>query len=53
MTMLTKQDILEQREQAQEDVLCILEEKPEHIKTSVCQVIVDRMNVLLAKLEAQ
>lgn len=52
--ILTKRDIIEQREQAQEDLLCILDctdRITDKTLTDVCQVIVNRMNVLIAKLE--
>lgn len=49
---ITKQDIELQREQAQEDVRCILDSL-NHDPTvdHVCQVIVDRFNTLRDKLE--
>lgn len=49
--MLTKQDIAEQREQAQEDIRCILDGLDDDIVDNVCQVIVDRMNILRDKNE--
>ncbi len=47
--MLTAKDIIEQREQIQEDLLCILEGIDEDILENVCQVIVDRLNILIEK----
>jgi len=35
-----------QREQAQQDILCILYELEEEVLDNVCQVIVDRFNVV-------
>jgi len=46
--LITKQQIEEQREQAQQDILCILDGSDQDILDNVCQVIVDRFNLLLA-----
>ena len=48
---ITKQDLEEQREQIQNDLQCVLDGLDEELIDAVCQVIVDRMNVLLTKLE--
>ncbi len=45
MSLTTKQ-IEEQREQAQEDIRCILDGLDDDVITNACQVIVDRMNIL-------
>ena len=50
---ITKKDLEEQREQIQEDLHCVLDGAPEELMTDVCQVIVDRMNVLIAKLDKE
>ena len=50
--MITAKDIDEQCEQAQEDILCILDGiDDQQILAHVCQVIVDRMNILKKKLD--
>ena len=59
--MITKQDLIEQREQMQEDLLCLLDGlKDPHVildglnsnlEAAGCQVIVDGMNLLIAKEE--
>jgi len=49
--MLTEQDILDQKELAQDDVTCILDGLDQDIVDNVCQVIVDRMNILISKLK--
>lgn len=53
---LTKQDLLEQREQIQEDLDCILDSFglvsiDNGILTNACQMICDRFQILLNKLE--
>ena len=53
---LTKKDIVEQREQAQEDIRCILDGTDritDGTTDNICQVVVDKMNILIAKLEAK
>lgn len=45
--MVTREDIVLQREQCQEDVLCVLDGLEDDVLDRVCQVIVDRFNVLL------
>jgi len=49
--LLTKKDIELQREQAQEDVRCILDGLDDQTMDNVCQLIVDRFNILRDKLE--
>lgn len=40
-----------QREQAQEDVMCILDGLDDKTISLVCQVIVDRMNIVLTEIK--
>jgi len=51
--MVTKKDVILQREQAQEDILCILDSLPidQTVIDNVCQVIVDRFNALITESE--
>lgn len=49
--MLTKQDLLEQREQMQEDARCILDGIEDLFMDNLCQMIVDRMNILINQLD--
>jgi hypothetical protein len=49
--ILTRKDIEEQREQMQEDVDCILDGLDDKVIELVCQVIVDRCNILIDKGE--
>ena len=44
-------EIIKQREQAQEDVRCILDGLEQVYIDRVCQVIVDRFNLILSKGE--
>jgi hypothetical protein len=48
-TPLTEQDLLDQREQIQNDLICILEGIDQKILDNVCQVIVDRFKILINK----
>ena len=48
---ITVSDIELQREQAQNDILCILDGLDNTFLDNVCQVIVDRFNILKSKLE--
>jgi len=50
--MITKQDLLDAREQIQEDLDCVLDgiEDYDRILTNADQVIVDRFKVLFSKL---
>jgi hypothetical protein len=49
--MITRQDLLNLREQLQEDLLCILDETldGEHFQTDICQAVVNRLKPLLEK----
>jgi hypothetical protein len=53
--MLTKQDLLNQREQIQEDLMSILDgiEDEDRIVNNACQMVVLRMNILISKLESK
>lgn len=50
--MLVKQDLLEAREQIQEDLDCILDgiEDYDRILTNADQAVVDRFEILLSRL---
>ena len=48
---LTKQDLLDQQEQMQEDLMCVLDGLEERVITNACQVVVDRVNILIEKFE--
>jgi hypothetical protein len=51
---LTKKDIVEQREQAQEDIRTIMDgtdRVTDKTVSDLCQVVVDKMNIIIAKLE--
>jgi hypothetical protein len=45
--MITKQDLLDQREQMQEDARCILDGIDDSFMDNLCGMIVDRMNILI------
>lgn len=47
--MLTKQDILDQRELTQDDLISVLDGLEQEFITRICQVIVDRFQILLDK----
>jgi hypothetical protein len=49
--MITKQDLLELREQLQEDCLCVLDGIKNDTISNICQTIVDRLKPLLTKVE--
>jgi hypothetical protein len=49
---MTKQDLIEQREQIQEDISCILDGIDNEILDYVCQVIDDRFEILLDQLNS-
>ena len=51
--MITKQDLLDQRELIQNDLQCVLDGLDEDIIDNACQVIVDRVQILLDKLETE
>jgi hypothetical protein len=46
--IFTRQQMLIQREQMQHDIDCILEGMDDKVVDLVCQVIVDRFNILIA-----
>lgn len=50
-TNLTKQDLLDQRESMQEDLMTILDGADEIIIRGACQIVVDRINILITKFE--
>lgn len=50
-TKLTKQDFLDQRESMQEDLMTLLDGADEIIITGACQIVVDRINILITKFE--
>ena len=45
--MTTEQDIIDQREQAQNDIRCVLDGFEEKTIDNVCQVVIERFNNLL------
>jgi hypothetical protein len=47
--MLTKKDIEDQRELIQNDLACILDGLDLDVLNRVCQVVVDRMEILIEK----
>lgn len=47
---LTEKDLRSQCELIQDDLLCILEGLDNQVLDNVCQVIVDRINILKEKL---
>jgi len=49
--MITKQDLLEAREQIQEDLMCLLDGWGEQTISDSCQIVVDNFKTLLVKLE--
>lgn len=58
--MITTNDLLEQREQMQNDIMCIAESQLEgtlndedyqQVLDDLCQVVVDKMNILIDKLD--
>ena len=48
-----KDKIIQQREQLQEDLRCILDGVDDSFLDNVCQVVVDRMNILVAEVDAK
>jgi hypothetical protein len=48
--LITQKDIEEQREQSQNDILTILDGLEQTYLDKVCDVVVDRFNILLHKL---
>ena len=51
--VLLIKDIEEQRENMQNDIMCILEGIENKTLDNVCEVIVDRCNILISKLEGK
>jgi hypothetical protein len=49
--MLTRQDLLDQRELIQNDLDCVLDGLDEEFVTRAMQVVVDRFQILLTKFE--
>jgi hypothetical protein len=47
---ITAQDLLLQREQIQEDLLCVLDGQPDAITESACQTVVNGFKKLIDKL---
>ena len=50
---MNRKDIIEQREQMQNDILCILDGLDDEVLDDVCEVISDRMGILMTKYEAR
>jgi hypothetical protein len=48
--MITKQDLLDAREQMQEDLMCLLGDESDSV-CNACQIIVDRMKPLIEAME--
>lgn len=46
-----QRNLLEQREQIQKDLICILDGLDDKVVENACQVIVDRFHILLEKLK--
>jgi len=53
--MINKKDIELQREQMQDDVMCILDgvEDYDRLAKLICEVIVDRCDILISKLKTK
>ena len=49
--MITEKDILEVREQMQEDIMCAMDGQPTEVVDALCQIVVDNMSGLLADLK--
>lgn len=49
--MITKQDIEDQRQLIQDDIMALLDGLDDPIITNVCQVVVDRMDILLGQMD--
>ena len=49
---MTKQDLLNEREQIQNDIECVLDGADQRLITAVCQVVVDRFAVLISAFDA-
>jgi hypothetical protein len=48
--MLTKADLEEQREKIQEDIICAMDGLDQTTIDNVCQIVVDRINILIRKV---
>ena len=48
--MVTEKDIKDQMELMQDDLTCILDGIEDETVDYVCQVVVERMNILISKL---
>lgn len=48
---MKRKDIIEQREQMQHDILCILDGLDDKVLDDVCEVVSDRMGILMTKYE--
>jgi hypothetical protein len=49
--MITQGDLLSLREQLQEDLICLLDRLPDSMQTQACQIVVDRMQPLIEKMQ--
>jgi hypothetical protein len=49
--MVTQKDLLEKREQIQQDLLCFLDGMDNEVLDKVCDVIVEHFQTLLSKCE--
>ena len=49
--MITKKDLEDQRELMQDDLCCILDGLEDEVLDDVCQVIIDRMAMLIPKVD--
>jgi hypothetical protein len=47
--VLTKTDLEEQREKIQEDIICAMDGLDQTTIDNVCQIVVDRINILIGK----
>lgn len=48
---ITKQDLENQRELIQDDLTCILDGLDEQVVMNACQVVVDRIRILIDNLD--
>lgn len=48
---LTRHDLEDQAELMQDDLMCVLDGIEDSILTNACQVIVDRMQILINKFD--
>lgn len=49
--MLTKQDLLDQRESMQDDLQTLLDGLDDEVISNACQIVVDRIAILITKFE--